>query len=155
MDEKIRKFIAFEWLMLMIVGFFWGAAMFLPLFLSRSLADPAAFGKNFLIIAGPYCAYFFCRLGYLYYRSLRWAWLVSDMFYSSEGERVFAQEWIYSALFFTLWSLVLAYPLYITDMFLPLNLPWAILIMAAPYGAFSAARFLLKCTLWAFRALKK
>ena len=87
MNANLRKFFAFEWLVFLIAGLFWAAAMFLPLFLSRAFDNKAALFKNLLILFGPYVLYFVVRVVYLLYRSIVWAYLVSNFFFRSEAER--------------------------------------------------------------------
>jgi len=147
MNEQGRKFLAFEWLMFVILGLFWGVAMFLPLFLSKSLADKAAFWKNFFIITGPYLIYAVTRLIFLLYRSFRWAYLVSNLLFTSEQERRFADEWAFFLFLMILWSAVIAYPLYVAELLFPEFSPAAVIVMIGPYCVFMAIRGLWQVTI--------
>ncbi|MEI6437800.1 MAG: hypothetical protein WCO69_03505 [Candidatus Omnitrophota bacterium] len=155
MNEAWRKFLAFEWLMLVIFGFFWGTAMWLVLFLSGGLADKEEFWRNFFIMVGPYAAYLVCRSLYLLYRSLRWAYLVANFLFRSEAEKTFAQEWLLFVILGVLWAFILIYPLYVVEMFSAKAWPWAALIMVAPYGSFLVVRWVVVSSIRADRLLNE
>ncbi|NLE65605.1 MAG: hypothetical protein GX606_06790 [Elusimicrobia bacterium] len=117
MDLKLKKFLAGEWLMFLVIGCFWAAAMFLPLFLTRALKDPSQALENFLIMWGPYLVYFSARSVMLLIRSVIRAYLVANYFFTSGRQKQLAQEWILLFLLVIVWGCVMAYPLYVADLF--------------------------------------
>jgi hypothetical protein len=112
MNEKVKKFFVFEGLMLLVFGVFWGVCMFLPLFLSGSLENKERFLLNMFIMCGPYAAYMSLRCLFLLGKSLVWAYSVSNVSFTSEMERRLAEEWLIFNLFFSLWAVIMGYPLY-------------------------------------------
>ena len=148
MDEKFRKFLAFEWIMLVIFGFFWGGAMCFVLFITQSLENKGEFWNNCFIVGGLYLIYLACRICYLLYRSLRWAYLVSNFLFKSEKEKRFAEEWILVVLLCFLWSVVIAFPLYYVGVFSEKSWPFAIILMVTPYTAFVAGRWAVRSVVW-------
>ncbi|MBF0594363.1 MAG: hypothetical protein HQL22_05280 [Candidatus Omnitrophica bacterium] len=152
MNEKWRKFLAFEWLMFLIVGFFWAAAMAIPLLFTRSFEDKGLFWQNFVVMFGLYLVYLAGRLLFLLFRSLRWAYLVSNVFFTSETQKRFADEWTLFVLLFIFWSLVIVYPLWFLNFFARKEWPIALLIMAAPYTGFIFARWAFVSARWAVRS---
>ncbi len=111
-NEQVRKFLAFEWIMIWVFGFFWAGAMFLPLFLTGSLENPAGFLKNFLIMCGPYLGYVVARSIFLIWKGLVWSYLTSNFFFKNEVERIFSDELFRFLVFGLVWALIIAVPMY-------------------------------------------
>ena len=117
MRFKLKKFLAFEWLMFLIMGLFWAMAMALPLYLSGAFDNKSALPENVLIMCGPYLAYLFLRSLWLLGCSIVWAYLTSSFFFTSYGEKAFAEEWMRFVFFGLLWMACISVPMYLTGMF--------------------------------------
>ena len=154
MNANLRKFFAFEWLVFLIAGLFWAAAMFLPLFLSRAFDNKAALFKNLLILFGPYVLYFVVRVVYLLYRSIVWAYLVSNFFFRSEAERRLADEWIMVVLLLLYWSLLMVFPIHLAGLFSRMSWPLACGILVGPYLLSVIFRYLYKSLIWSIKSQK-
>lgn len=145
--------------MFLIFGCFWGAAMALPLFLTGSLMTKADLPKNILIMGALYVSYVCLRILYFLTRSIRWAYLVSNFFFTSDKEKRMAEEWLLFILFFCLWSVIMVYPLYLIGMWRePSRLPLALLILVAPYLGYLSYRALmlfLRSIKWAVKVSVK
>jgi hypothetical protein len=136
--DKFKKFIAFEWIMLWIFGFFWAAAMFLPLYLTGALKQPGELLKNVIIMGGPYAAYVIVRILFLLGKSLYWAYITSNFFFTTQEEKVFADEWLRFVLFVPFWGIIVAYPIY--RMRADLNWFYIVAIVALPYMGYFLLR---------------
>ena len=110
--NRVKKFLALEWLMLWIFGFFWAAAMSIPLFITGSFDNKAESLKNFVIMCGPYLAYAVLRSIFLMGKVLVWSYLTSNFFFKDQAERIFADEVFRFLVFGPLWALIIAVPMY-------------------------------------------
>ena len=145
LPDKLKKFLAFEWVMVWIFGFFWAGVMSFPLFLTGAFDNKAAAFENFMIIAGPYLLYLACRLLFLIGYSVYWAYLTSNFFFTHQGEKIFAEEWYRFVMFFIVWAIVLAYPMHKMEMFTSFPSGIIVLTFVFPYAGYLLARML-----WAF-----
>lgn len=138
-----KKIIVFEWLMFLIVGVFWAAAMSLPLFLTGSLQEKASAVSNYIILWGPYAIYLVGRVLFLLFRSFMWTHLVSNYLFRTSKEKSFAEECSLVLILVVFWSLIMAYPLYLTKFFVSRE-KWflGVLILLGPYLMSWAFRFL-------------
>ena len=116
-NDKFKKFLAFEWLMLWILGFFWASAMFLPLFLTGSFDHKTGFLKSFFIMFGPYAAYLFVRSIFLIGKALIWSYLTSNFFFKDQKEKIFADEMFRFLVFGPVWGLIMSAPMYFSGYF--------------------------------------
>ncbi len=141
---KFKKFFAFEWLMLLVIGLFWAAAMAFPLYLSRSFDNKADLLENILIMTGPYLVYLFVRSLWLLGRSIVWAYLTSNFFFTSLKEKAFAEEWMRFVFFGLLWMMCISVPMYLTGMFTDEGGFFTdVLILFAPYMFYLLAKSIL------------
>jgi hypothetical protein len=141
---KFKKFFAFEWLMLLVIGFFWAAAMALPLYLSQSFDNKADLPENILIMTGPYLVYLCVRSLWLLGRSVVWAYLTSNFFFISLKEKAFAEEWMRFVFFGLLWMMCISVPMYLTGMFTDEGgLFTDALFLLAPYMCYLLAKGIL------------
>lgn len=72
--------------MLWIFGFFWAAAMFLPLYLTAAFGNKKEILKNILIMGGPYAAYVVLRSFFLMWKVMAWSYLTSNFFFRDQRE---------------------------------------------------------------------
>lgn len=113
----IKKFLAFEWLMFLMVGLFWAVAVAFPLYLSNSFDHKVTWHQQILMMGLPYIVYLCLRSLWLLWRSVVWAYLTTNFFFRSEKEKVFAGEWLCFVLFGLLWAMIVSVPMYFTGMF--------------------------------------
>ena len=158
-NEQLKKLVSFEGIMFLTLCFFWGGAMFLPLFLTGAINNKAFFWNNAFIILGPYSVYVVIRLLIAFVRSVRWAYLVSNFFFRSERERRLAQEWFRFVCLGPAWAAITAYPLYAMGLFSsPKKVFLSILLMVTPYSGYLLFKFLilfLKSAGWELEISKK
>lgn len=131
-DKDFKKFLAFEWIVFVILCVFWPTAIYLPLLFNGFFDHKSLLQFNTTVMFGPYIIYLIVRSVYLFYRSLRWAYLVSNFFFRSDKERKIADEWFVFILLGLLWGFVIVWPLYLVEMFKEKTVI-ALLIMAGPY----------------------
>ena len=144
--DQIKKFLAFEWIMLFIFGFFWAAAMFLPLFLTGSFDNKQEFFKNLLIMGGPYAVYLVIRSVFLMGKALVWSYLISNFFFKDQAERIFADEVFRFLVFGPIWALIMAILMYFTGYFKGETQYVVIVVsLCGPYFGYLVLR-----VLWAF-----
>ncbi len=128
--------------------------MFLPLFFTKTLTDKTLFWRNALILGGPYMFYIVVRSVYLLYRSLRWAYLVSNLFFTSKKEKQLADEWIIFVGLVFLWLGVMVYPLARGEVLMSSWLGIAGFVVA-PYFIYKAVRFIFMSIGWAVGELTR
>jgi hypothetical protein len=115
--ENVKKFIAFEWVMLWLFGFFWASAMFLPLFLTGSFDSRKESLNNFLIMFGPYLVYFLIRGVSLIWKVLVWSYVTSNFFFKNQMEKIFADEVFRFLVFCPIWILIMVVPMFFYNYF--------------------------------------
>ncbi|MBF0122960.1 MAG: hypothetical protein HQL21_06090 [Candidatus Omnitrophica bacterium] len=113
MDLKVKKFLIFEWRMFLLLGVFCPAAMFLPLSLIGFIENNKGFGKIALILWGLYLGYLGVRVVFLFFKSLIWAYLISNFLFTSEREKIIAEEWLTFNLLFSAWFVSISYLIYV------------------------------------------
>ncbi len=154
-QDKFRKLIAVEWVMLWLIGFFWAAAMFLPLFLTGSFDRKEDFYQNLLIMFGPYLIYLCGRLIFMLYQSVVMAYLTSNLFFRNSRDKILADQWFRFVVFVPVWSLIMAYPMYLGGFF-GKGISWGevFAVIFSPYAAYGVCRLifaLLRSFSWAVK----
>ena len=141
--DQIKKFLAFEWIMLFILGFFWAAAMFLPLFLTGSWNNKKEFFKNLVIMGGPYAVYLVVRSIFLMGKALVWSYLISNFFFKDQRERIFADEVFRFLVFGPIWALIMIIPIYFLGYFKG-DAPYSMIVvlLCGPYAGYLLLRVL-------------
>lgn len=129
-----RKFLAFEWIMFLLVGCFWASAVSFPLYLIGAFKNPEALPKYIAIMAGPYVVYLFFRLIWLLGKSIWWAYWTEELFFRHWAEKRFAKEWLRVAVFGFCWALVAVWPMLYFKMFLKVeHIFSSIIVLFFPY----------------------
>lgn len=155
MNEDLKKFLIFEWRIFLVVGVFWAAAMFLPLLITGALDNKAELLKNILLMCGPYLAYVAGRGLFLFVKSLIWAYVVSNVCFTSDSQKRTADEWLVFNVLFTFWLLLILGLLLLTEGGLKRgNLLLITGVIAFPYVSYLLFRlvtWLLRMAGWAGR----
>lgn len=142
-NEKLKKFIAFEWLMFWVVGLLWAASISLMLSLSNAFRHKELLSRHILYMFTPYGIYLAGRFIYLVYRSLLWAYLTSNFFFTSTWQKIVAEEWFRFVAFVLVWGMIMALPMYWAGMFTDnTSWGWIILVLLGPYAGYWVWRWL-------------
>lgn len=68
-DKELKKFLAFEWVVFVILCIFWPVVTYLPLLFNDYFDHKSLLQFNIVVMFGPYIVYLIIRSVYLFYRS--------------------------------------------------------------------------------------